>query len=231
MLELRDISKVFAANGYAVPALSSVSATVHDREYIRLEGPNGSGKTTLLNVIAGFCQPDTGCVLFGGQDITDTPEHRRCFIGRVFQDAREASCDHLTVLQTLCLAQIGSRPSIHHMAVTSSRKDRALLALSEAGFAHLRERLHEPLIRLSGGERQVINVLFLKLREPPAALVLADEPTNHLDPDNAMKVLDLLTELATRSAVILVSHEERMERGIGRVWRLEKGQLVDDRVL
>lgn len=229
MLELRSISKTFQTDGWTVSALSNVSMLLRQNEYVRLQGPNGSGKTTILSIIAGRYNPDEGSVWYRDQEITTIPEHGRHFAGRIFQDAREASCDELTILESLCLAQIGNKPSAFRIAVSHSRRAAAVMALEQAGFSHLRDRLDAPLRYLSGGERQVINVLCLRLRTPEAKLILADEPSNHLDPRNAERVLTLLAELATARTVVLVSHQRELEPGVQRIVSLDEGRIIDDR--
>jgi len=100
--------------------------------------------------------------------------------------------------------------------------------LKNACLNSLIDRINEPLENLSGGERQVINVLFLNLRRPMPRLILADEPTNHLDPENANHVRNLLSNLSNYCSIILVSHEKEIAPGVKKIITMEKGRFIND---
>ncbi len=89
-IEVRDVSKRFGD----FVALDDVSITVGDGALTALLGPSGSGKSTLLRVIAGLETPDSGEVVIGGEDVTDTPARTRG-VGFVFQ--HYAPFKHMTV--------------------------------------------------------------------------------------------------------------------------------------
>ena len=81
MLKLNGIKKSF--DGTAV--LNDISLEIGDSQIVSILGSSGGGKTTLLNIILGLLQPDSGSVVFNGNDITNTPMERRVF-NIVFQD-------------------------------------------------------------------------------------------------------------------------------------------------
>jgi putative ABC transport system ATP-binding protein len=228
MIELINVSKSFCTNGYSIVALDNISVKIEDNDYVQVRGPNGSGKTTLLNVISGAEIPDKGKVFFEGKEITYLQEYRRNFISRIFQDSRYASCDHISILHTLCLAQFDQRPSFWRKAINDNRREMVFSVLKNACLNSLIDRINEPLENLSGGERQVINVLFLNLRRPMPRLILADEPTNHLDPENANHVRNLLSNLSNYCSIILVSHEKEIAPGVKKIITMEKGRFIND---
>jgi putative ABC transport system ATP-binding protein len=228
MLELRKVRRLFRNHGSVVVGLGEVSLVIDDGDYVRIEGPNGSGKTTLLNLISGSDYPDSGQVLLDGTDITRLPVFERRFLARLFQNASDGSCDDLTILESLSLAQIGRSPSFLRGAINRQRQEAVLSIIKSAGMNDLAGRLDCPLRYLSGGERQVVNLLFLQLQIPMPRFILADEPTNHLDPDNALRVLELLARLSKTSSVLLVSHDEQLEVGLTRIVRLDRGRVIRD---
>lgn len=93
LLEVSNLKKIYTTRfgGAQVQALSNVSFSVLEGEYVAIMGESGSGKTTLLNILAALDRPTSGQVLLDGRDITGIPERelaafRRDKLGFVFQD-------------------------------------------------------------------------------------------------------------------------------------------------
>jgi sulfate transport system ATP-binding protein len=166
-IELRNISKTFGD----FVALDNVSLEVKDGELVALLGMSGSGKTTLLRIIAGLEVPDSGTVLFGGEEATQRSARDRQ-IGFVFQ--HYALFRHMSVFENVAFG----------MRVKSRRQ--------RPPEAEIRERVHELLklvqldwtaarypSQLSGGQRQRV-ALARALAVRPSVLLL-DEPFGALD--------------------------------------------------
>jgi len=102
LLALQGVSKSFGA----LKVADNVSLTLEGNEALGILGPNGAGKTTLFNLISGDLQPDAGCVLLGGEDITGLAPHRRCRagIGRSYQIPHPFS--GMTVFENLLVAAV-----------------------------------------------------------------------------------------------------------------------------
>ena len=90
MLELKELYKTFNPGTInAKTALSGLSVTLNDGDFVTVIGGNGAGKSTMLNATAGTFFVDSGKVLIDGADVTNLPEHKRAaFIGRVRKLAR-----------------------------------------------------------------------------------------------------------------------------------------------
>ena len=93
LLEVKNLKKIYTTrfSNQQVQALSNVTFSVEEGEYVAIMGESGSGKTTLLNILASLDQPTSGQVLLNGQDITHLKEKeisqfRRKNLGFVFQD-------------------------------------------------------------------------------------------------------------------------------------------------
>src|SRR5207247_9531101 len=80
-ITIDGVARTFAT----VRAVDDVSITVGDGEFFTLLGPSGCGKTTLLRMVAGFCELDSGRILFGAEGIDTLPPHKRN-TGMVFQN-------------------------------------------------------------------------------------------------------------------------------------------------
>ena len=97
IIELKNITKSF--DGEVV--LDNISLDIYDNEFITLLGPSGCGKTTTLRIIGGFETPDSGDVIFMGEDIKDVPPYKRN-VNTVFQ--RYALFPHLNVFENVAFS-------------------------------------------------------------------------------------------------------------------------------
>jgi putative ABC transport system ATP-binding protein len=199
MLNLEAVTKSFEQRS-GRQVLHEVSLQLAAGEYIAIMGESGVGKSTLLNLIAGLDVPDSGRVLFDGQDLALLSDAartrwRRAALGFVFQAFH--LLPHLSVERNVALplALNGTAP-----AALQRRVEELLRAVG------LYERRHDAPAKLSGGEMQRVAVARALAHRP--RLVLADEPTGNLDAESAQQVLSLLCEQLSRdrAAAILVTH-------------------------
>jgi putative ABC transport system ATP-binding protein len=228
ILELRGITKSYAAGGAPIVALAGVDFTLAEGEFVTVIGSNGAGKTSLLNVIAGGVRPDRGRVYLRGCDVTAWPAHRRAhWIGRVFQDPCQGTAVHLTIAENLALALRKGRRGLR-LALGRSRRSSLRDELARLGVG-LEGRLGESVARLSGGERQAVTVLMATLSHP--SVLLLDEPTAALDPANAERVL-ALTERLVRDgeiATLMVTHRMDQALSMGdRLLMFHRGRVLLD---
>ena len=166
-IEIQHIDKHFGS----FHALRDVNLHINTGELIALLGPSGCGKTTLLRIIAGLETPDTGSILFSGEDTTDVHVRERN-VGFVFQ--HYALFRHLTVFENVAFGlrvkPRGQRPS---EAVIRDKVHR-LLDLVQLDW--LADRYPA---QLSGGQRQRIALARALAVEPK--VLLLDEPFGALD--------------------------------------------------
>jgi sulfate transport system ATP-binding protein len=192
-----DVSKHF--NGFT--ALHDVSVAIPEGSLTALLGPSGSGKSTLLRVIAGLEEPDSGQVLIGDQDVTDTPARTRG-VGMVFQ--HYAAFKHMTVYDNVAFGlAIRKRPR----AEISKRVHELLELVQLEGLA---KRYPS---QLSGGQRQRMALARALAVEP--SVLLLDEPFGALDARVRKELRAWLRRLHDEVHVttIIVTHdqEEAME--------------------
>jgi len=217
MVALRGVTRVFGKKGRQVRALDGVDLEVPSGEFVVVKGPSGSGKSTLLLTAGGMIRPTDGTVALAGQDIYSLPEARRArlratHIGFVFQMFHLVP--YLSALENVCLpSRLGSPPA--------SRDDARELV---ARFG-LSERADHRPAELSTGERQRVAVARAMVNRPQ--VILADEPTGNLDPESGAYVLDALSAFNRQGGtVLLVTHEEWVERAAHRVVQIRAGRLV-----
>ena len=166
-IEVRNLSRTFGD----FPALANVSLTVRAGELVALLGPSGSGKTTLLRIIAGLEAPDSGTVLFDGEDATDRHAKDRG-VGFVFQ--HYALFRHMTVFENVAFG-LRVRPRPSRPAETDiQRRVHELLQLVQLDY--LGDRYPS---QLSGGQRQRVALARALAVEP--RVLLLDEPFGALE--------------------------------------------------
>jgi len=202
-----------------VTAVDNVSFDVHAGEVVLISGPNGSGKTTLLAMLGGLLLPSSGTVTLNGTNINSLPPgglpaFRLRSIGFVFQAFR--LLDELTARENVEL--------VLEMAGARDAATRAAALLEDAGMTDRADRLAR---NLSSGEKQCVAIARALANDP--AVILADEPTGSLD-SRAGEVAMRLLGGAARSrgkAVVIVSHDARIEKHVNRVLRMADGRLGD----
>jgi putative ABC transport system ATP-binding protein len=183
-------------------------------EQLALQGASGVGKSTLLNLLAGLDEPDSGRVLYQGQDLTLMNETerlalRRTAFGFVFQAFH--LMPHLTVLQNTMVPCL-----LAGMPVKQATEE----ASSLLNLLGLNQCIDAFPATLSGGEQQRVALARALVHRPQ--LVLADEPTGNLDPQTANQALDLLcTTCRTRGAALLmVTHSAEAAARLDRTFVL-----------
>lgn len=219
MIELEQISKRYAARGRQVVALSELTATFRQGEFVVVTGRSGAGKSTLLSLISGLLRPDTGRVRVAGTDLWRLSDAERSLyrcrtMGFIFQFA--SLLPTLTVLENVLL------PNAFLPKGDRAGGDRAEALLERVGLAGMGDRLPW---QLSGGQQKRVAVARALLLQP--ALILADEPTADLDEETEQDVMDLLLEEQQRGAtVVMATHNRDLLRLATRHLQLAEGRLV-----
>jgi len=212
-ISVQNLNKRFGAT----VACDRLNIEIPSGELVALLGPSGCGKTTLLRIIAGLEIPDSGSVLFHGDDATDVHVRDRN-VGFVFQ--------HYNLFPTLrAWENVAVALDLKGLAPASQREE-ALALLERLG---LDDRATHFPSELSGGQKQRVAIARALAGTP--GLILADEPTAALDSRTGQDVVATLRDLAHNDgcAVVIVSHDPRVERFADRVLHLEDGRVLDDR--
>lgn len=216
VLRAEGVCRSFGEGAAAVRVLRGASLSIRRGELVLLEGPSGSGKTTLVSVLAGLLHPSAGRVTLCGVDLGSLDEAARTqlrgrHVGFVFQSfplfAGLSARDNVAEVLALRGTDI---------KVARRRADEVLRAVG------LGDHLTAQPEALSSGQRQRVAIARAIAGEP--ALLLGDEPTASLDGATALEVAGLLRAQADAgAAVLLVTHDQRLERFADRVLALRDG--------
>lgn len=223
VLRATDLVKIFGTGESAVRAVDGVSLSVQRGELVLIKGPSGSGKTTLLSLLGALMRPSAGRVELDGQDYSALDDAalaaaRARQIGFVFQA--------YNLLSALSVEENVLFPARLVPGALHEARRRAATLVDRLGLSRRRGALPA---RLSGGEKQRVAVARALINDPP--VILADEPTGNLDSQRGMEVAMLLHDIARddRRAVVIVTHDPRIEDIADRVLWLEDGKLRDGR--
>lgn len=224
ILELQNITKSFEhpLSGKKNQVLSGISLQLKQGESIAIIGPSGSGKSTLLNIAGTLDHPSSGAVLIEDRNVASLNKKnlahiRNTKIGFVFQ------LHHL--LPQLNLIENVLLPLIP-LTKDSLMEESTILAaelLDKVGLSN--HHFHFPG-QLSVGECQRAALVRALINKPP--LLLADEPTGALDQINSATVGGLLVDFSQnfQSALLLVTHSEKLAASMQQVFVLENGKLL-----
>lgn len=221
MIECHDLGYSYHDGKVKTSVLNSLNLSIGKGESIAILGQSGCGKSTLLNLLGGIDKPTQGKVLLNNIDLTTLTEEkitqlRAQHLGFVYQ------FHHL--LKDFSALDNVAMP----LFIRGDNKQAALLAASELlSTIGLKDRLDHRPAELSGGERQRVAIARALITKPNC--LLADEPTGNLDAKNAADVLSLMIELnqAQNSALVMVTHDEKIAQKMQRILVLENGQLSE----
>lgn len=220
LLEAKNIRKVYATRfgGNQVQALTDVSFTVDEGEYVAIMGESGSGKTTLLNILAALDRPTSGTVLLDGKDISAIRENqlaafRRDQLGFVFQD--------FNLLDTFSLKDNILLPLVLQGMNWREMEANLLPIANQLRIANLLEKYP---YEVSGGQNQRAAVCRALITHP--RLILADEPTGALDSRATDVLLDVFQQInQTGQTLLMVTHSLKAASRAGRILFIRDGQV------
>ena len=228
LLEAQSLKKVYTTRfgGNQVQALSKVSFSVEQGEYVAIMGESGSGKTTLLNILAALDRPTSGQVLLSGKSLSGVKEKelaafRRNNLGFVFQD--------FNLLDTFTLRDNIFLPLVLGGKEYGEMQRRIQPIAEKLGIGKILEKYP---YEVSGGQKQraaVARALItnpqLVLSKKPRVLYL-DEPTGALDSRATDGLLDIFNDInQDGQTILMVTHSTKAASRAGRVMFIKDGEV------
>ena len=220
ILEVKGLKKTYTTRfgGNQVQALSKVTFSVEEGEYVAIMGESGSGKTTLLNMLAALDKPTEGEVYLDGKPLSairekDLSKFRRDHLGFVFQD--------FNLLDTFNLKDNILLPLVLQGVDYREMNVRMMPIVKELGIAGLLEKYP---YEVSGGQKQRAAVARALITDP--RLILADEPTGALDSKSTDELLGVFERInQSGQTILMVTHSVKAASKAGRVLFIKDGEV------
>lgn len=174
------------------------------REIVAIIGPNGSGKSTLLKAIFGIADVYSGRILYRGEDVTKMPPHEKARMGLAYLPQTENVFLNLTVAENLKIASY---------TFSEEEAENRIKEVLEF-FPFLKKKLDVKASALSGGERQMLGLAMVLIRDP--SVVMLDEPTASVAPVIAKWMAAHISKLRDEfnKTVLLVEQNARLALSI-----------------
>ena len=217
LIQMQNVDKFFGS----FQALKNINLEVHKGERIVVCGPSGSGKSTMIRCINRLEKHNSGKILIGGRELTDSEKDIdavRREVGMVFQSFN--LFPHMTVLRNLMLA-----PQL----VRKNNKPKAKeIAMKYLERVKIPDQANKYPSQLSGGQQQRVAIARALCMSPE--ILLFDEPTSALDPEMINEVLEVMEDLANEGmTMICVTHEMGFARSVAdRVIFMDLGEIVEE---
>ena len=218
MLELRNICKSFGP----VEVLKNISLSINEGEILAIIGPSGAGKTTLLQIAGTLIPPDSGQILFKGENLLklkdkNISKFRNMKLGFIFQFHQ--LLPEFSALENVALPALISGKSRNTAFAEATR------ILNNLGMSH---RLSHKPAELSGGEKQRAAIARALINRP--SLVMADEPTGSLDSANRDEIKQIISSLKTETGqtFVMVTHDPEMTSIADRTVTMADGKIICD---
>ena len=195
LLETRQLVKSYKRR----TVVNQVSINISRGEIVGLLGPNGAGKTTSFYMVVGVIPPDSGRILFRGEDITDLPMYKRARLGIGYLSQEPSIFRKLTVEENVMAV-------LETLDIPQTERDRRLAQLlNELDIAYLAK---SKAYTLSGGERRRLEITRALVTNP--SLILLDEPFSGVDPIAVFEVQKILQKLKQQGlSILLTDHSVR----------------------
>ena len=202
LLRLAHVRKAYGA----LVVTDDVNLEVSAGELHAIIGPNGAGKTTLIHQISGLLAPDSGRLLFAGEDITRLAMHERVRRGlaRTFQIT--SVLPGFSALENVALAvQARSGSSFRFFGDAASESALNGAAMEFVALVGLERRAGIPAGLLSHGEKRQLELAVALATEPK--LLLLDEPLAGTGHEESERVVEILRGLKRRYTIVLIEHD------------------------
>lgn len=223
MIELKNVSKYYTANGITNLGLRNISLKLNKNEIVAITGDSGCGKSTLLNVIAKNDSFDDGEIYYKGNEtsyfsISDMDDFRKNKVGFIYQNYN--IIDSYTVLENVML------PLLLKGIKKGEAKAKALSLISRVGLNGKEKNRGS---KLSGGEKQ--RCVIARALASDCEILACDEPTGNLDSKNGKEIIELIKSVAKDKLVLIVTHDYSLVSNIAtRKIKMADGEIIEDQI-
>lgn len=201
IITVKNLTKTYRTGDIEVRALSSVSLTIKQGDFVAIMGASGSGKSTFMNILGCLDSPTSGEYFMEGVDIlgrdkNSLAELRNSKLGFIFQS--------FNILPRTSAQENVELPLLYNNKVQAKeRKEKAFNALKSVGLA---DRINSMPNQLSGGQQQRVAIARALVNDP--LIIMADEPTGNLDSRTSYEIMEIFQKLNDKGiTIVMVTHE------------------------
>ncbi|MCM3394606.1 phosphonate ABC transporter ATP-binding protein [Cytobacillus oceanisediminis] len=225
LLEVNHLTKQFGKDS---KALTDVSFSVQEGEFVSIIGPSGAGKSTLLRCINRMIDATGGEIRFQDLQVMDLKKKElkqvRTKIGMIFQHYNLVN--RLSVIENTLHGKLGTKSTLAGVLgyYSKEEKQQAAQILNVLG---LNEMIYKRADQLSGGQKQRVGIARALIQNP--RMLLCDEPIASLDPNSAKVIMDHLKKVSTTMGITVVVNLHQVDVAIkysDRIIGINKGQVV-----
>ncbi|MBX9976210.1 phosphonate ABC transporter ATP-binding protein [Cytobacillus firmus] len=225
LLEVNHLTKQFGKDS---KALTDVSFSVQEGEFVSIIGPSGAGKSTLLRCINRMIDATGGDIRFQDLHVMDLKKKElkqvRTKIGMIFQHYNLVN--RLSVIENTLHGKLGTKSTLAGVLGLYSKeeKQQAIQILNVLG---LNEMIYKRADQLSGGQKQRVGIARALIQNP--RMLLCDEPIASLDPNSAKVIMDHLKKVSATMGITVVVNLHQVDVAIkysDRIIGINKGQVV-----
>ncbi|MBO9598807.1 MAG: ATP-binding cassette domain-containing protein [Cohnella sp.] len=216
MITCEGLVKIYKADDLEVVALQGLNLSVKPGEMMAIIGNSGSGKSTLLNILGGLDRPSAGQVQVGPWNLLkvtdeDLVKYKRDTVGFIWQNNARNLLPFLTALENV------------EMPMMFAGKLDRVYAKQLLEWVGLKDRMHNKLQQLSGGEQQRVAIAISLANRPQ--LLLADEPTGSVDTRTSDVIMDIFRRFNKELGltIVIVTHDLSLAGKVDRVVAIRDG--------
>lgn len=219
MIQVSHLTKIYKADGSETVALTDISFTVDEGEFVAIMGPSGSGKSTLMHILGALDTPTSGEYFLDGEEISKLSDDelariRNRKIGFVFQSYN--LLPRTSALKNVML------PMLYAGIKKEERVRRAKKLLREVGLA---DRVDYHPSQLSGGQQQRVAIARALAMSPK--ILLADEPTGNLASFQGKEIMEIFKKInKAGNTILMITHEPEIAKYAKRIIYLRDGRIV-----
>jgi branched-chain amino acid transport system ATP-binding protein len=206
LLQTVDLKRYFGETR----AVDNINLSIEEREFVSLVGPNGAGKTSLINVISALLRPDSGRILFKGEDITGltVTQRVRAGIARSFQIVNVF--DDLSAFDNVALVIFAREGKTTRLGALAHLDD-AVTAEADGILAlfGLATKRDDNARDLAQGERKLLDVALAYALKPK--LLFLDEPTSGVSTRDKGQIMDTIASVVRSEGITAVIVEHDMD--------------------
>lgn len=223
IITTEHITKIYHTGSIKTAALSDISFTIKQGEFVAIMGPSGSGKSTLMHILGALDTPTSGSYILDGEEVSKLTEDelaniRNRKIGFIFQA--------FNLLPRTSAMKNVMLPMRYAGVPLQKRQEQAQKYLEMVGLGH---RLYHTSNQLSGGQQQRVAIARALSMNP--SIIMADEPTGNIASAQAEEIMGIFQEVNDQGhTIIMITHEPDIAQHAKRVIIIKDGKIIEDRI-